>query len=72
MTNQFSLFALRKLERELDREISALDGHIEDHARVSAALDRSAGRIEALRHEISIRKLNRQRWNGKRLAMTIE
>lgn len=71
MKNEFSIFHLKQLEADLKNAYKRLDSKIEAHAKLSNELDSLATYIEVLRHEISIRNMNRKQWNGAPVRMEI-
>jgi hypothetical protein len=64
MKNVYSAFALNELIAEEAERTAELDVLIALHAKLSARLDATANNLLMARHEISIRRMARQRWNG--------
>jgi hypothetical protein len=71
MKDQYSIFSLRALEAERDRVEASLSKLIELNGRITEKLDSSAFYLELIRHEISIRNMNRKQWNGAPVRMEI-
>jgi 7,8-dihydro-6-hydroxymethylpterin-pyrophosphokinase len=71
MKNPYSVFATKELERSLAELYAELDTLTALHVKVSSRLDHTALLLETVRHELSVRRMARRQWNGRKVNIEI-